>query len=210
LVPLTAGEWDKSTKVTFGQAVELPGFTLQPGTYTFKLADLPGSRHVVQVFNAEGNHIYGMILAIPNLKLKATSDTVLRFEERPSNRPQALRAWFYPGDTWGQEFVYPRAEATEIAASAHVAVLSAPVTPTEKAEVLVKEPVIAVTPENKEVEVAQVVEAPPVEIAQAAPAAAPAAPAELPKTGSIVPTVGLLGLAGLLLGGVLRRLARAA
>jgi hypothetical protein len=45
-----AGQWDKITTVTFRQPIELPGFTLQPGTYVFVLADTPSSRHVIQVF----------------------------------------------------------------------------------------------------------------------------------------------------------------
>jgi hypothetical protein len=215
LMPLTAQVWNKKTTITFKEAVELPGFTLQPGTYVFRLADSISDRHIVQVFNVREDHIYGMILAVPNAKLHATSDTVLRFDERPTNRPQALRAWFYPGDTWGQEFVYPKAKATEIAASAHVPVLEAPVTPAEKPEALLKEQVVAVTPENKEVELAQVVQAPPVQVAQAAPAPAraepaPAAPAELPKSGSTLPTLGLIGLVAVLMGGTLRRFARGA
>ena len=125
----------------------------------------------------------GLVLAIPNERLKETSATVMRFAERPSNRPQALRAWFYPGDGWGHEFVYPKAKAAEIAASAQVPVLEAAVTPTEKPEQLLKEPVVAITPENKEVEVSQVVQAPPVQIAQAAPAPAPApAPPHRPSS----------------------------
>jgi LPXTG-motif cell wall-anchored protein len=214
LIPLTAAEWDKGTKVTFKEAVELPGFVLQPGTYTFRLANLPGERHVVGVYNAEENHFYGFVLAIPNARLKATSETVMRFGEQPRNKPQTLRAWFYPGDTWGHEFVYPKAKAAEIAAVAKAPVLAAPVTPTEQPEALAKEPVVAITPEKKEIEIAQVVQPPPpVELAQAAPPPAPRvppAPEELPKTGSPLPLFGLAGLTVILLGVLLRRVAYAA
>ncbi|HSR08842.1 MAG TPA: hypothetical protein VLM42_16985 [Bryobacteraceae bacterium] len=82
-----AGEWDKMTTVTFSQPVELPGVVLPAGTYVFVLADSPTSRHVVRVFNKEQNHLFGTFLALPNIRLMPTSDTVLRFHERPRNAP---------------------------------------------------------------------------------------------------------------------------
>jgi LPXTG-motif cell wall-anchored protein len=196
-VALKADDWNKKTILTFKEAVELPGFILQPGTYVFKLVGNQGDRHVVQVMNAAENHNYGFILAVPNYKLQPSDQTVLRFEERPSNRPPALRAWFYPGDTWGQEFVYPKAKATEIAASAQVTVLQAEVKPAEKPAELVQEPVAAVTPQAEVVEVATVTPPP-------APEPTPA-PAELPQTGSASGSVMLIALATGLLGALLRR-----
>jgi LPXTG-motif cell wall-anchored protein len=200
-----AGEWDKKTTVNIKQAIEMPGFVLQPGTYVFVLADIPSSRHVIRVYNKEENHLYGTVLALPNLRLKPTSDTVMRFGERAKNQPEAMRAWFFPGDSWGQELVYPKKKAVELAQVSHVPVLTAEVTPTEQPEEIVKAPVVAVTPENKEVEVAQVVQAPPQQVAQA-PAAPPAepAPAELPKTGSSIPLIALAGLISLTVAGSLR------
>jgi len=32
---------------------------------------------------------------------------ILQLEEQPSGQPEALKAWFYPGDNTGIEFVYP-------------------------------------------------------------------------------------------------------
>ncbi|HSR08841.1 MAG TPA: LPXTG cell wall anchor domain-containing protein [Bryobacteraceae bacterium] len=102
----------------------------------------------------------------------------------------------------------------ELAKAENIPVLSADVRPAEKPEELMQAPVVAVTPENKEVEVAQVVQAPPqrpapVAVAEAtpAPAAEPVAP-ELPKTGSSLPLVALMGLLSLALAGAFRLLAR--
>jgi len=202
----TAGQWDKLTTVTFSRPVELPGMVLPAGTYVFMLADIPSSRHVVQVFNPEQNHLYGTFLALPNLRLKPTGDTVMRFEERPVTAPDALRAWFYPGDSFGQEFVYPKVKATELAATSHVLVPAAEVTPAETPEELQEAPVIAITPEREEVEIAQAVEAPPI-AAPAPVAAAEPAPAELPKTASSIPLLALLGLSSLGLAGAFRWIA---
>jgi len=202
VLPLTADTWDKKTVVTFSGPVALPGMTLPAGTYVFKLLNSPSDRHIVQVFNEDQDHLYTTILAIPNYRLTPTDKTVLNFNEVAPGKAQAVRAWFYPGDNFGQEFVYPKAEATELAVTAQVPVPAAEIKPAETPQELVKEPVIAVTPEKKEVEVAQVIETkPPAEVA-AAPAPAPA-PA-LPKTASPEPLLGLVGFASLGLSALLR------
>jgi hypothetical protein len=126
LVPATAraDEWNKKTFLTFSGPVQIPGATLAAGTYVFKLADLNGNRHVVQVFDKDEKHIYGTILAIPDKRLEPTSDPVVLFAERPAGTPQAIRAWFYPGDTFGDEFVYPKSQAVQIAKATHKSVLA--------------------------------------------------------------------------------------
>jgi LPXTG-motif cell wall-anchored protein len=209
-----ADQWNKKTILTFNVPIEIPGKVLPAGTYVFKLADSNADRHIVQVFNEEENEIYATILAIPNYRLQPTGHTVVHFAERAANTPQAIRAWFYPGDSFGQEFVYPTVRATQLAEAAHQPVLAAEVTPTETPQELEKAPVVAVTPERKEVEMTQEVQAKPAETPAPAPVPAPAPPApvqELPKTGSQVPLLVLLGLGSLgvavLLGAVSKRIA---
>lgn len=216
ILPAGADQWNKKTTVTFSGPVELPGIVLPAGTYVFKLMDSASNRHIVEVFNAEENHLYTIILAIPNYRLTPTEETVLRFEERKRDNPEAIRAWFYPGDSFGQEFVYPKKRAVELAETAKVPVLAARITPTEKPEELIKEPVVAVTPEKTEVEVAQVTPPVPVEasqplIAKAEPAPQPApapAVAELPKTASPLPLLVLIGLCSLGFAVILRTISK--
>src|SRR5688572_23974021 len=107
----SAQPWNKRTSVTFSGPVEIPGVDAQvlpAGTYVFRLLDSLSDRHIVQVFNSDESHIFATILAIPNYRLQATDKTVITFSERAAGQPQAIRAWFYPGDNWGQEFVYPK------------------------------------------------------------------------------------------------------
>src|SRR4249920_3490343 len=85
------------------------------GTYTFVLLDSPADRHIVQIFSADGSHIIATVLAINNYRLKPTGDTVVKFAERAGDNPEALKAWFYPGDNFGQEFVYSKKRAIELA-----------------------------------------------------------------------------------------------
>jgi hypothetical protein len=119
-----ADEHNKLTYFTFSGPVQIPGHTLPAGTYMFKLADSPSNRHIVQVFNKDGSKIYATILAIPDQRLDPSDKPVVMFKETPAGTPSAVRAWFYPGNTIGDEFVYPREQAIRIAKATHEPVLS--------------------------------------------------------------------------------------
>jgi hypothetical protein len=118
-----ADEWNKKTFLTFSGPVQIPGATLPAGTYVFKLADT-GDRHVVQVFDKSEKHIFATLLAIPNQRMEATDKPVIMFSERPSGTPQAVKIWYYPGDRYGNEFVYPKSQAMRIAKATHQRVLA--------------------------------------------------------------------------------------
>jgi hypothetical protein len=199
---------DRKTTMTFSGPVEIPGVHLKgwgvlpAGTYVFKILDSMSERHIVQIFNAEETQCYATILAIPNYRLKATDKTVVTFRERPAGQPEALRAWFYPGRNWGEEFVYPKAIAAELAKTTNTPVLFlAAEIPVEVAEPiqsadepvvmeLKRAPVMAIRPTGEEVELAQVVTPPPAqEVALVAQA--------LPRTASSLPLIALLGFLAL-------------
>src|ERR1700726_2924219 len=124
-----ADDWNRKTVITFGGPVEIPGVhlagwgVLPAGTYVFKILDSLSDRHIVQIFSKDELTVYATILAIPNYRLKATDKTVMTFRERPVGQPEALRAWFYPGKNWGEEFVYPKAKAIELAKATNTPVL---------------------------------------------------------------------------------------
>jgi len=207
-------DWDKKTTVTFSGPVEIPGVgveggggqVLPAGTYIIKLLASASERHIVQIFNESGDHLFATILAIPNHRLQPTSQTVMTFRERAAGEPQALRAWFYPGDNFGQEFVYPKKRAIELAKLTNTPVLAMPTElavkttlPIERADdpaviTLEQAPVEAVKPTGEVVAVTEVVEPPPEKLAAAE---------SLPETASSMPLVGLLGLLALAVGGAL-------
>jgi hypothetical protein len=189
-----ADEHDKATIVTFSEPVEIPGGVVLPaGTYLFKLAESQSDRNIVQIFNKEGTHIFATILAINNYRLRIKDKTVMTFAERAVGMPEAIRAWFYPGDNYGQEFVYPKQRAVELAKVTNTPIL---VMPSELAVVITSsdssddKPVIAlrhaqitaVRPTGEDVEIAEVVSPPP---------------QQLPKTSTRLPLVALLGLLSL-------------
>jgi len=210
-----ADTWNKKTVLTFSQPIEIPGQILPAGTYTFVLLDSPSDRHIVQIFNADGSHLITTVLAINNYRLTPTGDTVIKFSERPGDNPEALKAWFYPGDNFGQEFVYPKSRAIQLAVVVKEPI---PAMPTDAADLKVVE-IVAVTPEQKEVPVAEVIQVTP-PVAEAAPVAATPAPVvaaapapavietkQLPQTASLLPLLALLGFASLGAAFLLKRLA---
>jgi hypothetical protein len=156
-----ADEWDKKTLLTFSQPVEIPGQVLPAGTYTFKLADSMSDRHIVQIFSADGSQIIATVMAIPDYRLTATHQTVIKFGEVPRGSPEAIRAWFYPGNTIGQEFVYPKLRATQLAKAAKAVV---PAVAVDIADVgaLKTAPIMAITPEARELPVTAAIQTTPV------------------------------------------------
>jgi hypothetical protein len=201
-----ADERNQKTTITFSGPVEVPGQLLLPGTYVFKLADSIVDRNIIQVYSEDETHLYGTFLAIPDYRLRPTGKTIITFEERAAGAPEAVRAWFYPGDNYGHQFVYPKAKAVELAKANQQPVASMPnelaastTKPTQSMNephvVAMKQtPLKAQQPTEEEVEIAEVFASPPP--AQAA--------ANLPETASPLPFVGLIGLMSLVGAGLLR------
>jgi len=192
-----ADDWNRETLITFSQPVEVPGVgaqTLPAGTYVFKILDSQSDRHIVQIFSQDKTHVFTTILAIPNYRLKTTDKTTITFRERPAGQPEALRAWFYPGREWGEEFVYAKPRAIELAKETNEPVLATSIDlAAAPVEALKTAPVEAIDPKGEPVELAKVVEPPPV----AATEPVTVASERLPQTASHLSLIGLIGLLAL-------------
>jgi hypothetical protein len=201
-----ADEWNQKTVFTFSGPVEIPGQVLSPGTYVFRLMDSQSDRNIVQVFNKRENHLYGTFLTIPNYRLKPSGRTIITFEERAAGAPEAVKAWFYPRDNYGHQFVYPKVKAVELAKANNLPVASMPdelaasttmpaTTMQEPHVVAMKQvPLKAQQPTEEEVEVSEAFLLAPGELT-----------ASLPKTASSLPLVGLIGLVAFGIARLLRR-----
>jgi hypothetical protein len=208
--------WDQKTIFTFSGPVEIPGRVLPAGTYVFKLADSLADRNIVEVYNRRENHLYGIFLTIPDYRLKPAGKPIITFEERAAGAPEAVRAWFYPGENYGHSFVYPKLKAMALAKANNMAVPSMPNELTEnttKATTSMNEPHVmalkqaplkAQKPNQEEAELAEVFTAPPPMPAPASQTSAANVPQKLPKTASPVPLIGLVGLLSLGVAGSLR------
>jgi hypothetical protein len=213
-----ADESNKKTTITFSGPVEIPGVhlfgwgVLPAGTYVFKIVDSQSDRHIVQIFNKDESIVYATILAIPNYRLKATDKTVMTFRERPAGQPEALRAWFYPGSNYGEEFVYGKSKAMELAKTSATPVLFTQVEAVEvpgpimavDAPVVVEmkaAPVAAFKTTGEEVALVEVVTPLPARQSEVVAAALPATASSLPLTGLL----GLMALGGALTAGALAK-----
>ena len=111
------------TFLTFSGPVEMPGITLQAGTYVFKLADTP-SRNVVEVWDREEKNMIGHWLFVQAQRPDVSQETVIMFKETAAGTTPAVHFWYYPGERSGKEFVYPKDQAVKIAARSNERVLS--------------------------------------------------------------------------------------
>jgi hypothetical protein len=221
-------QWNKKTILTVKETIQIPGATLTPGRYVFRLHDSSSNRHIVQVFNEQENHVLTTIVAIPNYRLKPTGDSEFGFWEMPQGSPPALRSWFYPGDNFGQEFAYPKSEATQLAAVTHQnvpslsdeeqATFNQEAKSTPAAELRPEQPRSEASSEPRPVEPSTTAQVTPREYPKAPSTVSSAdqtrtptpvhtaVPAKLPGTASSLPLIGLLGCGSLVVGSVFRRL----
>jgi len=193
---LQADQWDKKTILTVNQPIQVQEKLLEPGQYVFKLLDSNSDRHIVQIFNGDQTQIIDTVLAIPNYRLQPTGHSRFAFWETPPGTAKALRAWFYPGDNFGQEFRYPK----------HLAMIEAAAPALAPPPAVPPQPEPPAPPESQPQSMMQESqqEEQPVETAQNTPPQVPAPPAEeekapeqLPKTASMYPLIGLSGLLSL-------------
>jgi len=211
--------------LTFSNTVEMPGVTLEPGTYVFKLADT-GSRNVVQVWDKDEKHMIGHWTFVQAERPRVTEDTVVMFKETREGATPAVQYWYFPGEKVGKEFLYPKDQADRIAARTGAKVLTddsvainAAAEPEPAPAAVAEAPAaIAEAPAPEPAPAPAVAEAAPAPVPEPAPvveetrvaAAPPAAQtesrtvgtsgqaaAELPRTASPLALSGLLGLLSL-------------
>lgn len=103
------------TFLTFSNAVEMPGVSLKPGTYVFKLADTP-TRNVVQVWDQDEKNMIGHWTFVQAERPQVTEETVVMFRETAEGTTPAVQFWYFPGEKVGKEFIYPKDQAERIAA----------------------------------------------------------------------------------------------
>lgn len=103
---------------TFSNEVALPGITLQPGQYEFKLSTSKSDRNIVEVYSKDTGKRVTTVLAVQVARSDAQpvpEKPEVRFFEVPAGTPPAVRSWWYPGIRGGHELLYPRAQAQTLA-----------------------------------------------------------------------------------------------
>jgi LPXTG-motif cell wall-anchored protein len=200
-----ADAWDKETIVTVHEPIIAGNKVLQPGTYVWKLMDSQSDRHVVQIFDKNQDHLEETILAIPDYRLRPTGHSRFAFWETPNGVPKAVRAWFYPGDNFGQEFAYPKELVAQLQAAVPTPAVYHPEPAPEPAPAPAPAPEPAAAPAPQPApQPAAAPEPAPTPTPAPEPVQTPAPqPQTLPHTASNSPLFALLGLASLSLSGIL-------
>ena len=218
---------DQRTYFTFSAPFELPGGKVLPaGKYTFRIVDSPSNRHVVQVLSEDGKAMHATILAIPAQRLDPPDDPEVRFMETAANTPPAVKTWWYPGRTIGHEFIYPKEQARRLAAAQSEPVLTVDTEATSTEQMQTadltridaggKETEVAVTADTRTTTTRTAEARPaPTPAPERTPRPAPTRTVEtarvqetrtaLPRTASVLPLVGLIGLASLAGAAIVRR-----
>ena len=119
-----ADQSNRETKVSFSQPVQIPGRVLPAGTYVFVLPDEAHDHFQVRIFNADRTTLIATLLTVDTERSKPADNTVFGFAERGSSQPEAIVTWFYPGETTGHEFLYPKPIQQELASAKIVTVVA--------------------------------------------------------------------------------------
>ena len=69
--------------------------------------------------NEKMDHLYALSFTAAAERIDRADKTILTFYEGTNSRPPAVRKWFWPGETIGQEFLYPKDQAARIASDTH-------------------------------------------------------------------------------------------
>jgi hypothetical protein len=177
-------DYDKKTDVTIDRPIQVPGATLQPGKYMFILMNSSSNRHIVEIKSEDGKKLYATTFTTAAQRITPTAKVALTFYEMPAGTPDAVRQWFWPGDTEGEEFLYTHQQAAEIKAARHqteavaetneqppaVSTQSSETTDQQSAQQVAEQPAQTQSPAQS-IESQQTVEQSQVTVAQAAPPA---------------------------------------
>ena len=164
------------TNLTLAEPTQIPGDILPAGNYIVKVVNTQETRSIVQFTTPDEAVVVATVLAVPNYRVETPQNTEFVYFQRAEGMGPAIKSWVHPGYNYGVEFVYPKEKATVLAEKTHETVYT-----TESNQPTLQSEVRVMTPEKNEI----VLEAytPP--------------PKELPKTGSSLPILAMLGAASL-------------
>jgi len=86
------------------------------------------------VLSADRTKVYGTFFAISAHRNAVPEKPEVRFMETSSSMPHAVRTWWYPGDSTGFEFIYPKEQARLLAKGLPESVLTTKASTTTTAQ----------------------------------------------------------------------------
>jgi hypothetical protein len=113
---LAAGPATPSTDFTISSSSNIPGATLQPGSYTIRVVNRLSDRVILRIDSPSAN-LHSTFIGIPNKQIEKPSTTGPVRWSTSVNGAVYLKGWYFPGTSSVVEFVYPKADALAIASS---------------------------------------------------------------------------------------------
>jgi hypothetical protein len=104
-----AGTWpERTTYLTFDRAVQLPGVTLEKGTYIFELLDSASAPGVVCVVSRDRKVAYFMGLTNAAERPRGLRlDVSVSLGEARAGAAPPITVWWPIGERTGRAFIYP-------------------------------------------------------------------------------------------------------
>ena len=102
-----AGNYKRTTLLTFNRAVALPGVALGPGTYAFEIADPISAWTAVSVSSADRSRVY--FSAFTNTidrPVGMPRRQAVSFVEARADAPTPIAVWWPADESTGREFIY--------------------------------------------------------------------------------------------------------
>ncbi len=111
--PAEPGADAKATKFNVSQQTQVPGMTLQPGSYSIRVVDHLADRLIVRIDGASGGAAHSTFIGLPTTDLSKSGSGIIAFDAGPDGGAAARGFSFPSGKTI--EFVYPKADAVTLA-----------------------------------------------------------------------------------------------
>ena len=96
---------EEKMHVTFSGPVELPGEVLPAGSYIFEALE---NGHLTRILSGDEQHVMATLFTVPDERMEPVEKPTVILGESTQGTPQQVKAWFFPGDAIGNEFIYPK------------------------------------------------------------------------------------------------------
>ena len=121
LIPNASAQMlEERLQATFSGPVEVPGKVLPAGTYIFQALE---NGRMTRILSADQKHVYATLFTVPEERSEHVEKSTVILEEGVNGAPERIDAWFYPGDSVGNEFLYQKPHPNKTIASVTGAVL---------------------------------------------------------------------------------------
>ncbi len=100
---------EERIRVTFSGPVALPGEVLPAGSYIFEALE---NGHLTRILSADEQHVYATLFTVPDERIEPVEKATIVLGENPKGVPEKVEAWFYPGDSIGNEFIYQKTRSS--------------------------------------------------------------------------------------------------